>query len=591
MLSSRLFWKLFAVCAGLNLLAALVCGFLLSDWQVQRLRGQLDQRLRDAALLARAELADQWPAGASESLQQRVHQIGQLTGTRFTLIAPDGTVLADSERESIADVAMLDNHRERPEVQLARSHGEGWAHRRSPTEEAPYRYFALRADAAGQAVGYVRTSLPAATIQAQAAGIRRLTWGLVGAVFLCVLALSYWILGHILQPLNSLAEAAAALAAGDYQRRVYVANRDELGALAQSFNRMSQEWGARLTRLSQSHDRHATALGGMIEGVIALDSRQRIVLANRAAGRLFDFRPAAVEGRPLLEIVRSHALDQAVSAAIVNRAAQRLEIGRDGSDKLTTDVHVTPLPGDPCPGVVLVMQDTSELRRLESLRRDFIANVSHELKTPLSSIKACAETLRGGAVDDSQAAQRFLARIEEESDRLHRLILDMLSLARIESGQEAFEIAPIDVARAAAACVDGYRQAADAKQIRLAVAPGLPACRVRADEEGLREILDNLVDNAIKYTPAGGAVTLRWQCGENSATIEVQDTGIGIGEVDRRRVFERFYRVDKARSRELGGTGLGLAIVKHLVQSFGGKVSVESEPGQGSTFRCEVPLA
>jgi two-component system, OmpR family, phosphate regulon sensor histidine kinase PhoR len=406
-----------------------------------------------------------------------------------------------------------------------------------------------------------------------------------------VCVLSYWTVSHIVRPVAALTEAAAAIAAGDYQHRVYVPNRDELGALAQSFNRISQELAARMTRLGQSHEQHSTVLGGMIEGVIAVDARQRIVLANKAAGRLFDFRAANAEGRPLLEVVRNHALDQAVSEALAARVPQRLEIGRDGTDKLRTDVHVTPLPGEPCPGVVLVIHDTTELRRLESLRRDFVANVSHELKTPLSSIKACAETLRNGALADPQASERFLGRIEEQSDRLHHLILDLLSLARIESGQQTFDISAVGVAEVANACIEAHRQAAEAKNIQLSAVPWPEDCRVRADREGLREILDNLVDNAIKYTPQGGTVKLQWRIDGDGASIDVVDTGIGIHASEQPRVFERFYRVDKARSRELGGTGLGLAIVKHLVQSFGGKVSVESEPGKGSRFRVELPRA
>jgi two-component system phosphate regulon sensor histidine kinase PhoR len=292
-----------------------------------------------------------------------------------------------------------------------------------------------------------------------------------------------------------------------------------------------------------------------------------------------------------LEAVRNHALAQAVSSVIASGESHRLEISRPGSEKHSTDVHITPFSGEPCPGAVLVMYDTSELRRLESLRRDFIANVSHELKTPLSTIKACAETLRDGAMNDSDTAQRFLGRIEEQSDRLHNLILDMLSLARIESGQEAFEIEPVDVAAVSAQCVESHQQPADAKGIRLLCEPGLPQLTVQADREGLAEILNNLLDNAVKYTPSGGSVTLRWRAAGTMGRIEVADTGIGIREEHRKRVFERFYRVDKARSRELGGTGLGLAIVKHLTQSFGGRVDVESEPGHGSTFIVELPLA
>jgi signal transduction histidine kinase len=350
--------------------------------------------------------------------------------------------------------------------------------------------------------------------------------------------------------------------------------------------------------------------------------------------------------------------------ALVTRQAQRLEtksgIQLPASRIQHLNVHVQPLPGEPCPGVVLVMHDTTELRRLESLRRDFIANVSHELKTPLSSIKAYAETLRNGAMHDPEASQRFLARIEEQSDRLHHLILDMLMLARIESDQQAFEIGPVDVAQVASSCIENQRRAAEAKRIQLELRPGDSPCRVRADYEGLCEILENLIDNAIKYTPEGGEVSIEWSVAQGAGSVErgagsarqnplpnpprkgegsgrfqdsrkgegtgrfqdspkgegvwkqerassvqhpepslqhptvriaVRDTGIGIKPDEQRRVFERFYRVDKARSRELGGTGLGLAIVKHLAQSFDGAVGVESEPGKGSTFWVELPRA
>jgi two-component system phosphate regulon sensor histidine kinase PhoR len=245
--------------------------------------------------------------------------------------------------------------------------------------------------------------------------------------------------------------------------------------------------------------------------------------------------------------------------------------------------------------VVLVMHETTELRRLESLRRDFVANVSHELKTPLSSIKAYAETLRNGALGDRETSMTFIERIQEQAERLHHLIQDTLSLARIESGQEVFEIESVSVQEVVEACFDRHRPAADAKRIQLVAEPEQPGCFVRADKEGVQEILDNLVDNAIKYTLADGKIAVRWRTIPSQtggmATIEVQDTGIGISAEELPRVFERFYRVDKARSRELGGTGLGLAIVKHLAQSFGGTVSATSEAGRGSTFRIAIPLA
>jgi two-component system phosphate regulon sensor histidine kinase PhoR len=606
---SRLFWKLLLTCAGWQLVALVVFGFIVSDSLQRQIVEQVDRRLHDAAYQVRDEFGRYIPAGRTDELQQLVRRVGQQTETRFTVVAWDGTVLADSQRATLAGVAQMDNHRDRHEVAMARGRGERMAVRTSETLAEPLRYFALRVEANGQPIGIVRSAIPVAAIDAQRAAVRRSIWSRLAVIWLFGLGLAYWIVGRIVRPIPSLAEAAQAIASGDYRQRVYVSNRDELGLLASTFNRLGQELDGRMSQLGQTSDRHSTVLGGMIEGVVAVDVHQRVVLANNAAGRLFDFRPPVVEGRPLLEVIRNHALGEAVTASLATREPQRLEIKSNiqhpPSNVQHVDVHVQPLPGEPCSGVVLVMHDTTELRRLESLRRDFIANVSHELKTPLSSIKAYTETLRNGAMSDPETSSRFLQRIEEQSDRLHHLIMDMLMLARIESDQQAFEIVPVDVAQVVAACLDHRRPAAAAKQIELVIEPDQPSCRVRADVEGLREILDNLIDNAIKYTLEGGKVTVSWIAPDTDSSsiqhpassiqptvrISVRDTGIGIREEDQRRVFERFFRVDKARSRELGGTGLGLAIVKHLAQSFGGHVSVTSEPGEGSTFTVELPMA
>jgi two-component system, OmpR family, phosphate regulon sensor histidine kinase PhoR len=426
---------------------------------------------------------------------------------------------------------------------------------------------------------------------------RRWLWLLVSAECAAVCVLSYWIIGRVIRPVTTLNYAADALAIGNYGHRIYVPNRDELGRLAGTLNRMSQDMHARTTQLSQTAARQSTVLGGMIEGVVAVDARQRIVLANEAARRLFDFRPPTVEGRSLLEVIRNHALHEAVTSVLTTSESQQFEIRRAGPPAMSVNIHVQPLPGEPCPGVVLVIHDTTALRRLESIRREFVANVSHELKTPLSSIKAYTETLQNGALSDPEISKRFLGRIEEQTERLTRLIMDMLMLARVESDQQAFEIVSLDVPPVVQKCIDNYRSAAEAKRITMCVDAdgvnnGSPVeCRVQADREALREILDNLLDNAIKYTPEGGSVSVLWRSSGATAQIAVRDSGIGIKPEDQERVFERFYRVDKARSREMGGTGLGLSIVKHLAQSMNGAVAVESEVGKGSTFTIELPLA
>lgn len=463
-------------------------------------------------------------------------------------------------------------------------------------------------------------------------------WLAIALVSLSAVVFACFLVHRTARTVAALNTAASAIAAGEYDRRVYVPGRDDLSALAGTLNRISESLGHHSTKLAQTVTRQATVLSGMVEGVIAVDNRERIVLANAAACRLYGIGLNPIEGRPLLEVIRNHALHAAVASVLETGKPQRMESPRSSTQTFHADIHVQPLPGVPCPGAVLVIHDTTELQRLEAIRRDFVANVSHELKTPLSSIKAYTETLQNGA--DAATTERFLARIDEQVDRLHRLIIDMLMLTRIESAHQAFEIVPVDVADVVRICLEAHRHAAETKHVILSAQPNAePGDRPRqvlADREGLREILDNLLDNAIKYTLEGGSVTITWEIedrgesseerageNENQVSIEqrnvaniddpisnnalssplrpqppapnlllsVTDTGIGIKPQDQERIFERFYRVDKARSRELGGTGLGLSIVKHLALAFGGQVTVQSTLGQGSTFIVRLPLA
>jgi two-component system phosphate regulon sensor histidine kinase PhoR len=289
-------------------------------------------------------------------------------------------------------------------------------------------------------------------------------------------------------------------------------------------------------------------------------------------------------------VVRHRHLLDAVAHALSNPEPHREEISWAGHDTRSLTVHAARLPGDPPRGAVLVLHDTTELRRLERLRQDFVANVSHELKTPLSVIKVCVETLQDGAADDPDHRDRFLEQIARQGDRLHALILDLLSLARIESGAELFHFATVPLAPLAAACVERHRPRAEARRqtLRLEAEADLV---VWADEEAVDTILENLLDNAVKYTPEGGTIRVRLTVEEGFGRVEVIDTGIGIPASDLPRIFERFYRVDKARSRGMGGTGLGLSIVKHLAQAMHGSVTAASELNVGTTFAVSLPLA
>ncbi|MCA9230654.1 MAG: HAMP domain-containing protein [Planctomycetales bacterium] len=591
MWSSRLFWKLFLTYAGLVLLAVSACIAIVSAWQDEQLFEQVRRRLHDSATLLRDDLGDQLAAGPSESLQQQVLRLGEQTQTRFTLVKDDGVVLADSEQPNLDEVAKMENHLGRKEFAQAKHHGFGISRRDSPTLGESFLYFALAVKEGEQIVGYVRAAQSIGSIQEEATTIRRLIW-LVGLlVGLSGLVITYGLTLRILRPVQALTTAAEEVAQGAYPDRIEVRSEDEFGTLARSFERMSRELRLREVQLKSSLHRQQAVLGGMIEGVLAVDARQRVMFANPAAEKALSFHSESVEGRPLLEVVRSHELREIVVQTFRSGQLCQRDISLQGPAARTFNVHATPLPGEPSPGVVLVLHDVTELKRLEGLRQEFVANVSHELKTPLSSIKAYTETLLNGAIEDEQNAERFLHRIDDQADRLNELILDMLSLARIESGSTSFEMASVPLSRVVAACLESYESRFAAAKVALRNELGPDEVLVRADEESLFQVLSNLIDNAIKYTPEEGVVSIRCQADGDKAVIEVSDTGVGIASEHQERLFERFYRVDKARSRELGGTGLGLSIVKHLCQSMGGRVSVESEVGRGSTFRVRLPLA
>ncbi|QDT70137.1 Alkaline phosphatase synthesis sensor protein PhoR [Planctomycetes bacterium MalM25] len=560
MVRSRLFWKLFLGFTLVNVLAAVALVFATWAWQKDRAAQLVEQELNTAALLL-TEDAVAWAKDPSEANAKRLRDLADRINIDLR-VSRSGNQTLEAPKHG----------RDRDAAQSVHTHR------------------ILSDDSGG--VGELWLERPAQTLTQTLGKL----WGVyifyAPLVALLMVAAGYGVIAHLVGPVRALNRAARAMANGDYQQRAFITNRDELGVLARSFNQMSEELGQRLTELQESDRRQATVLGGMIEGVIAIDDRQRVLFANSAAGKLFDFLPPEVEGRPLLEAARNHSLHQAATTSIDSRTPQRLEIDWD---ERVLSVQVTPLVGEPATGAIIVLHDTTELRRLENLRRDFVANVSHELKTPLSTIKANAETLLRGAIDDKEHRGKFLRGIDEQSDRLSELIHDMLNLARIESAQQPFEIQSVEVSRAVEECIENHLHRAESKRIELTMSPpeGEAVHLVKADREGLRVILGNLVDNAIKYTPEGGAVWIAWGAeGEHAGRrvrIEVSDTGVGIPEEKLTRVFERFYRVDDARSRHLGGTGLGLSIVKHLAQAFGGSVEVENQPEQGACFAVLLP--
>jgi two-component system phosphate regulon sensor histidine kinase PhoR len=391
------------------------------------------------------------------------------------------------------------------------------------------------------------------------------------------------------QPLTELSQFVRSLPGGETDSPAAVGGRDELSLLVAAVGRMQRDLAQRRDQMAGNADRLQTVLSSMTEGVLAVGPDKSILLANEAARQQLEFATPDAEGRSLVAVTRARAVNEAVGQALAGPAPVVREFDAPGPTRRRLALRATRLPGDPCPGVVIVLHDMTEIRRLESLRRELVANVSHELKTPLAAIKGYAETLRLGAINDQEHNLHFVRRIEEQADRLHQLILDILQIARVESGQETFDFGDIAVESMFDQCHSQFAESAAARQIELKIEQPPQPLWIYADEEGVRTILSNLVDNGLKYTPAGGRVLLRASEAGNLVVLEVSDTGVGIGEQHLDRIFERFYRVDKARSSELGGTGLGLSIVKHLAQAFGGTASVESQPGHGSTFRVSLP--
>jgi two-component system phosphate regulon sensor histidine kinase PhoR len=396
----------------------------------------------------------------------------------------------------------------------------------------------------------------------------------------------------ISRPLTEMSRVAKAMARGDFSKKAAIHTNDEIGELARSLNLMSEEIKDKIGKVDSERAKLDLVLSSMFEGVIVTDSSEKIILMNPSLRKIF-FVDTNPEGKKPLEVIRNTAVQDIVDKIIQGKQGLATEeITVSVPEEKILKVNGVPIVrNNEFEGAILVFHDITELRRLEQIRQDFVANVSHELRTPISSIKGYAETLLEGALKDKDNAKEFISIIYQDSNRLANLINDLLDLSKIESGKMKMNFVPLDVASVTKRAVTVIENQAKVKSIsfKLNLAPELP--KIRADETRFSQVMINLLDNAIKYTPENGSVTVTAKVVNNSLQVDIEDTGIGISEKDLPRIFERFYRVDKARSRELGGTGLGLSIVKHIVQAHSGQVWVKSELGLGSTFSFTIPLA
>jgi two-component system phosphate regulon sensor histidine kinase PhoR len=533
-----------------------------------------------------APLARERAAGPPADLARWVRRLSADSGVRVTLIADDGRVLADSDVEP-ALLAQVENHAHRPEVRQSLTGGEGIAVRRSATTDRPYVYAARSfPDGRGRRL-ILRLAEPLDQLQALRGRLAAAMALATAAAGVAILLTSLWIDRRLFEPLHRLIAGAGDLASGRASR-VEVPDEAELAALAHALNRLSATAEAQFAAVRNERDHLKTILASMGEGVMVVDGDGRALMVNPAFRHLFDLAGEAA-GRPVLEIVRHPGLARVIDDTLKLGEAQSEQIELHSPERRTLLLASAALAGGER-GAVVVARDTTELTRVADMRRDFVANVSHELKTPLAAIRGYAETLHDGALDEPRTALRFTERILHQCRRLQALLDDLLTLSRLEGVSAPPEREPVDLHAMARRAVELLAAAAREKRVTIEIEER-PVPPVPGDADGLERLLVNLLDNAIKYNRPEGTVTLRLSRSDGEALIEVSDSGIGIPPESISRIFERFYRVDKGRAREEGGTGLGLAIVKHVAQAHGGQVDVESRPGHGTTFRVRLPLA
>ncbi len=575
-------WRLLAL-IELVVLGVMIALVLILSATVRRTYlAHLEEQLAAEARLIGDALAPAMASGQPEGfLDEEAHRYAAMLEARVTLIGPDGTVWGESHE----DRTQMENQIDRPEVRQALAAGRGTSIRLGHTVGYEMIYVAVPVEADGRVVGIARVALPLREVQANVARLQR-TVGLVTLLFVGLIGVVAFLrMAPTVKAIRDLSDALRRLTAGDLGARVLPRTEDELGDLAHEYNQMADRLRETILALREEQTRLSGLLERMTDGVLITDGEGRVGLINAAAARLLGVAPEEARGRSFVQVVWDHRL-----VALWEACRERREEGVgliDLTPRRPTvfQAVVSPLEGEEGAALVL-LQDLTRVRELETVRRDFVANVSHELRTPLATLKALVETLREGALEDPQAARRFLERMEGELDRLDRIVGELLDLARIESGRMPMQMAQVTVAEVVGPPVEELRPLAERAGLRLTVslAPDLPP--ILADVDGMRRVVANLVHNAIQFTPSG-EVTVQAERRGEEVVISVRDTGVGIAAEDLPRVFERFY---KARGSRSGGAGLGLAIAKHIVLAHGGRIWAESVPGQGSTFSVALPV-
>lgn len=580
-------WRLTTIFFSVTAVFLFLMGFYLMNSMEQYSYQNTESRVLSCARLVADDLRDSFTGQPSKNYyQDYALRAKNDINARVTIIDTSGKVLGDST----LDKDTMVNHANHPEIKEAMRGGIGQSLRYSTILRERMFYFAVPVKSENRVLGIVRVAIPWSEIQAGQNHIRfTIGTAVVVALILMIIVVSSFT-SSLVVPLQEMTQVAGEIAEGKLDRTLNVNSNDEIGALSRGLNYMAERLRDNIRQITEERNKVKAILASMSDGVIAVDCNGNILLINPAAERIFNIKYENSMGKGVIEVIRNYDLEKLLQAALMSEESITQEVQIFVPDPKSFRISTAPLMSETgVVGVVAVLRDITAFREVERMKTDFVANVSHELRTPLTSIKGFVETLMDGALEDPKTAAHFLEIINDETDRLNRLISDLLSLSKVEAKQGQIRKTALNLDKLIINTVSILSPQASEKNQILNVDIKTPLPVISADEDMIGQLLINLVDNAIKYTPDGGQIDIRAERWDDSVKIAVSDTGIGIPRDSIPRLFERFYRVDKARSREMGGTGLGLAIVKHILEVHSGRIEVDSIVGQGSTFTVYLP--
>ncbi len=584
MMRNSFVWRIAIPYLILVVLILTALGWFLSSFMERSYIEQLTARQMASTRLFSSQVAPMVIAGAPyPGLSDVVDQASFLQGARVTIILPDGTVIADSERAA----ASMENHSNRPEFQGAISGKETSQMRYSDTVRSRLLYTAVPIREGNRIVGVARMAESLSKIEATTSSIRRIVFATAGLTALLVVLVAFGITYQTILPLRSLTQAVTRLESGKYVETLPGKRLDEIGQLTNAFNRMAAQISQQIQELSAERAKLAAVVSTITDAILIVNNEGRVELINPAAEQIFNIVASESTGKSLAEVARNHIIVDLWQKA--QSTGEQQFTALETPNRLVLQAIVTPLEDETGSRALLLLQDYTRMRRLETVRRDFISNVSHELRTPLASLKALTETVQETALDDPPAARRFLARMAVEIDNMTQLVQELLELSKIESGRVPLERSLISPKNLIQPAAERMRIQAERSGLSLTVECPEDLPPVSVDPNRMEQVLVNLIHNAIKFTSPGGSILVRAWAQEKEIILAISDTGAGIAEEDLQRIFERFYKADRARSG--GGTGLGLSIARHLVESHGGRIWAESEVGKGSTFFIAIPAA